>query len=247
MFTFSLIIITLIIIIMHPLRFVALQGTAVVPLHHHVPGNHAKDLLDTKISSDLEVSEDDAASDKRLEKGKVDESDGTRSNCVMTNQSLGEGHDEMKREGRRKNALDTASDKCFLRHQGAESDLPRAFGQQTGQNVSRSNRCDPPSRGNSEVVKKEIDTCRHIVNNKDESRMPLMTREDNRLRGDAIVSSPPLRPSSKEANSSCDCFPPASPIMGPAWSQANDNCSATLEDLVCWTKGLDFEAAVEGF
>lgn len=238
---------------MHPLRFVVLQGTAVVSLQRRATGNHAKDLLDTKTSSDLEVrtsiivSEADVASDKRLEKGKVDESDGIRSNSVVTNQSLGGGQDEREHERRRRNALDTTSDECFPRHQGAEPDYPRAFGQRTGQNFSRSNWCGPLSRGNSEVVKKEIGTCRHKGNNKDESRMPLMTREENRLRGDVTVSSPPLRPSSKEANSSCDCFPPASPMMGPAWSQDNDNCSATLEDLVCWTKGLDFEAAVEGF
>lgn len=242
----------------HPLRFGVLQGTAVVPLHRHVAGNHAKALLDTKISGDLEVrmstvSEADAVSDKRLEKGKVDEGDcfrdnGIRSNSsVVTNQSLGGGHGKRVREGRTRNSLDPESDECFPRHQGAEPDPPGAFGQQTGQNCSRLNRCDPISRGSSEVVKKEIGTCRHIGNNRDESRMPLITREENRLREDVTASSPPLRPPSSEANSSCDCPPPASPTMGPAWSQDNDNCSASLEDLVYWTKGLDFEAAVEGF
>ena len=36
--------------------------------------------------------------------------------------------------------------------------------------------------------------------------------------------------------------PPASPFAR-AWCADN----SSLEDLVCWTKGLDFEAAVEGF
>lgn len=39
-------------------------------------------------------------------------------------------------------------------------------------------------------------------------------------------------------------WPPDTPLT-TAWCV--DNCTSSLEDLVCWTKGLDYDAAVKGF
>lgn len=38
---------------------------------------------------------------------------------------------------------------------------------------------------------------------------------------------------------------PPDTTVAPAWCA--DNCTSSLEDLVCWTKGLDYDAAVRGF
>lgn len=55
-------------------------------------------------------------------------------------------------------------------------------------------------------------------------------------RGAVVSASPPVA-----------CVSPLGVVAAPAWCGDTSNSSASLEDLVCWTEGLDFDAAMKNF
>ena len=123
------------------------------------------------------------------------------------------------------------------RHQGATvTDPSRELLQQERKLVKSTGR--NPSRGRGSGVSGEIfrdnsTSCAAGTQNE---------LERNRFGAEETKPQPP--PPGEAANP-CACVSTGgAPLQAPPFSC---NCSTSLEDLVCWTKGLDFEAAIEGF
>lgn len=68
----------------------------------------------------------------------------------------------------------------------------------------------------------------------EEVRLPLDSSKNNTIG----------RLPSEEDSSNIAGSPPDTTVA-PAWCA--DDCTSSLEELVCWTKGLDYDAAVKGF